>query len=157
MDRKSSQPKAPCERGGLPHAGVPEHQALPAPDHGRARDCFDLSLLGRPGATSLIAAKTTARGLLSAISRGLRAVLGPLSACASQKSWPMSSQGSWQKTGGYQAPHHDSGRLEPCMHLMTCLQSFFLRFFPPRCQSRVRARERGGPLEEGTPGEGPGA
>lgn len=124
---RAPNPKLPTSAGGLPGAGFPERQALPAPDHGRARYCFDLSLLG---ATSLMVAKTTARGLLSAISRGLRAVLGPLSACASQKRWPMSSQGSWQKTGGYQAPHRDAGRLEPSLCLMTCLQGFFLRSAP---------------------------
>ena len=34
------------------------------------RYCFDLALLGRPGTTSLMAAKTTAQGMLSAISGG---------------------------------------------------------------------------------------
>ena len=59
------------------------------------RYCFDLTRLGRPSTTSLIAAKTTARVLLSAISAGWgRAVWGPLHMRTSEKSWPMSSQGS---------------------------------------------------------------
>lgn len=99
---KAPNPRLPSSGRGPPHPRLPEHPTCCPPLLTTAgpRYCFDLSLLGRPGATSLMAAKTTTRGLLSAISGGLKVVLGPFLAWASQKSLPMSSQGSWQKTVG---------------------------------------------------------
>lgn len=56
--------------GALPHPGVPEHptRALPFLTVAGPRHRFDLALFGLSGTTSLISVKTTAQGLLSAIS-----------------------------------------------------------------------------------------
>ena len=103
MDGKSptvhnTNPLLSSDAGGpLPPPRIPE-----CPTRGPSllttagpRYCFDLTRLGRPSTTSLTAAKTTARALLSAISAGWgRAVWGPLHMRTSEKSWPMSSQGN---------------------------------------------------------------
>lgn len=80
------------------------------------RYCFDLTLLGRPGTTSLIAVKTTAQGLLSAISgRGEGGLGAPAGVCFSEELAHVITGQQAQNSWVIRPPHRDPGRLEPLM------------------------------------------